>query len=324
MKITVKAPANIAFIKYWGKRDEKLRIPANSSISMNLSNAFSITSVDFDEKLKGDIVKIDGVLSAGSEKDRVARHLSLVRKISGKSYYAEVVSKNNFPKASGIASSASGFAALTLAASLSAGLMLSEKDLSIIARLGSGSACRSIPDGFVEWRQGSRSEDSYAYGLYPADYWNICDVIAIIGQTSKKVSSTKGHTLSESSPFYKARILGMAPKIREIKLALKNKDFTKFGDILEAEAINMHTVMMTSSPALYYWVPKTLEIILKVIEWRSQGLEVYFTIDAGPNVHIICEEKNVINLKSNLLKLGGVKEILINRPAVGARVINLP
>jgi diphosphomevalonate decarboxylase len=322
MKITAKAPANIAFIKYWGKRNEKLRIPANSSISMNLSNAFSITSVDFDSKFKEDVIKIDGIVSVGSEKDRVVTQLDLIRKISGKSRYAEVVSDNNFPKASGIASSASGFAALTLAASLSAGLKLSKKDLSILARLGSGSACRSIPDGFVEWKEGSVSKDSYACSLYPADYWNICDAIAIIGQTSKKVSSTEGHMLAQSSPFYRTRILGMLSKVREIKLALKNKDFTKFGEILEAEAINMHTVMMTSNPALYYWLPKTLEIILNVGDWRKKGIEAYFTIDAGPNVHIICEEKNANKLESNLSKLGNVKEILVNRPAVGARVIN--
>ncbi len=321
MKITVKAPANIAFIKYWGKRNEKLRIPANSSISTNLSNAFSVTSVDFDDKFKEDIVNIDGVNSSKGEKERVVKHLDLIRKILGKSIHAEVVSKNNFPKASGIASSASGFAALTLAASLSAGLKLSKKDLSILARLGSGSACRSIPDGFVEWKEGTRNEDSYAYSLYPANYWDIYDVIAIVGQTSKKVSSTEGHTLSKSSPFYKARISGMNSKVKEIKLALKNKDFTKFGNILEAEAVNMHTVMMTSNPPLFYWTPKTLEIILKVIEWRSQGLEVYFTIDAGPNVHVICERKNLEKVKVKVALIAGVKEVLINKPASGAHII---
>jgi len=321
MKITVKAPANIAFIKYWGKRNEKLRIPANSSISMNLSNTFSITSVDFDNRLKEDVVKIDDVVSAGGEKERVARHLSLVRKMAGKSDYAEVISKNNFPKASGIASSASGFAALTLAASLAARLKLSEKDLSILARLGSGSACRSIPDGFVEWKKGSKNQDSFAYSLYPADYWDICDVIAVIGQTSKKVSSTEGHAIAESSPFYKTRIAGMKNKIKEIKLALKDKDFTRFGEILEAEAVNMHTVMMTSNPALFYWTPKTLEIILKVIDWRGEGIEAYFTIDAGPNVHIICEGKNLEKIKAKVALIAGVKKVLVNKPAVGARTI---
>lgn len=321
MKSTAKAPANIAFIKYWGKKNEKLRIPANSSISMNLSDAFSVTSVDFDRKLKKDIVKIDGVIAGRGEEVRVTKHLDLIRKISGKSLYAEVVSKNNFPKASGIASSASGFAALTLAASSAAGLKLSQKDLSILARLGSGSACRSIPDGFVEWREGNKSEDSFANSLYPADYWDICDVIAIVGQAGKKISSTEGHILAKSSPFYRTRILGMAEKVRGIKRALKNKDFTIFGKILEAEAINMHTVMMTSNPPLFYWVPKTLEIVLSVINWRDDGIEAYFTIDAGPNVHIICERKNLEKINAKVSSIAGVKDVLVNKPTIGTHLI---
>jgi diphosphomevalonate decarboxylase len=320
MKATAKAPANIAFIKYWGKKNEKLRIPANSSISMNLSDAFSTTSVEFSSELKEDVFKIDGV-AVGGERERVVKHLDLIRKMAGVANYAEVVSKNNFPKASGIASSASGFAALTLAASLAANLELSEKELCILARLGSGSACRSIPAGFVEWKGGNKSEDSFAYSLYPPEYWDIYDVIAIVGQTSKKVSSTEGHTLAGSSPFYRARILGMSQKVKEIKLALKNRDFTKFGEILEAEAINMHAVMMTSNPALFYWTPKTLEIVLKVSDWRSGGIEAYFTIDAGPNVHIICEGKSLDALKKKLAADHSIQKILINKPSVGARKI---
>lgn len=321
MKATVKAPANIAFIKYWGKKNEKLRLPANSSISMNLSNAFSITSVEFDKKFSEDMVRIDGTVASGSEKERVVKHLDLIRRMARRPRFVKVISENSFPKASGIASSASGFAALTVASVKAAGLSLSEKQLSILARLGSGSACRSIPDGFVEWKEGSKNEDSYAHSLYGPDYWRIYDLIAVVGKSSKKVSSSEGHAIAESSPFYKTRILGMAQKVKEIKLALKDKDFTKFGEISEAEAINMHTVMMTSNAPLYYWIPKTLEIILKVIDWRSEGIETYFTIDAGPNVHIICEKKNVEKIKSNLLNFKGIKEVLVNKPAVGTRTI---
>ncbi len=321
MKVTAKAPANIAFIKYWGKKNEKLRLPANSSISMNLSNAFSITSVEFDKKFNEDMVKIDGTVASGGEKERVARHLSLVRKIAGKSDYAEVISKNNFPKASGIASSASGFAALTVAGAKAAGLSLSEKQLSILARLGSGSACRSIPSGFVEWKEGSKNEDSYAHSLYSPNYWEIYDLIAVVGENSKKVSSTEGHAIAESSPFYKTRIVEMKNKIKEIKLALKDKDFTRFGEILEAEAINMHTVMMTSIPPLFYWLPMTLATILKIMEWRERGLESYFTIDAGPNIHVICQGKDKAKIGRRLLSLEGIKDVIVNRPSVGARVI---
>jgi diphosphomevalonate decarboxylase len=235
--------------------------------------------------------------------------------------FASVESKNNFPKASGIASSASGFAALTLAVSKAAGLDLSEKDLSILARLGSGSACRSVPDGFVEWKMGSTNETSYAHSLFKPVYWEIRDLIAIVGENSKKVSSTEGHAIAESSPFYKTRIAGMQNKVAEIKSALKNKDFTKFGEILEAEAINMHTVMMTSVPHLYYWKPETLKVINKVIEFRGEGIECYFTIDAGPNVHVICEGKNALKLKRKLMEIAGVTKLLVNKPAGGAQII---
>ncbi len=321
MKITAKAPANIAFIKYWGKRNEKLRLPANSSISMNLSNAFTVTSVEFDEKLKKDRFLLNGIVAGREETNRVSKHINLLRSIVKIKTPAVIESINNFPKASGIASSASGFAALTLAATKAAGLNLSEKELSILARLGSGSACRSIPDGFVEWKMGDTSKSSYAQSLFKPDYWDICDLIAVVGEKSKKISSTEGHAIAESSPFYKTRIAGMKNKVKEIKLALKIKDFTKFGEILEAEAVNMHTVMMTSVPPLYYWKPETLNIMNRVMELREEGLECYFTIDAGPNVHIICEGKNMSKLKREISNTSGVKKLLVNRPADGAQLI---
>lgn len=321
MKITAKAPANIAFIKYWGKKDEKLRLPANSSISMNLSGAFTVTSVEFDKKLKGDKFFLNGVVAKQEETERISKHIDLIRSIAKIRTPAMVVSKNNFPKGAGIASSASGFAALTVAASKASGLSLSEKELSILARLGSGSACRSIPDGFVEWKEGDLSEKSYAYSLFEPNYWDIYDLIAIVGESSKKISSTEGHAIAESSPFFKTRILGMKNKIREIKFALKKKDFTKFGEILEAEAINMHAVMMTSVPPLYYWLPDTLRVMTKVIELRDKGIECYFTIDAGPNVHIICEEKNNLKIKRKLLNIKGIKNVLVNKASRGAELI---
>lgn len=320
MKVTAKAPANIAFIKYWGKRDEKLRLPMNSSLSMNLSDIFTVTSVEFRQGLSQDFVKIDGKIIQGKEKGRIVEHLNRIRKLAKLEAKAKVISKNNFPKGTGLASSASGFAALTLAASKAAGLNLSQKELSVLARLGSGSACRSIPDGFVEWEAGNTSKSSYAYSLYPPDYWDICDVIVVVGETNKKVSSSEGHVLAESSPFFRARIAGMGRKIQEIKQAVEKKDFSKFGQIIEEEAINMHAVMMTSKPALYYWNPETLRVILKVIEWRDLGLEEYFTIDAGPNVHLVCQGKDAPRLKARLKEIKGVKGVIINYPAKGVHI----
>jgi diphosphomevalonate decarboxylase len=307
MKAIAKAPANIALIKYWGKRDEKLRLPANSSISMNLSEAYTVTSVEFNKKFKFDSLSIND--------------LKVIRNISKINDFAKVESKNNFPKSSGNASSASGFAALTVAAASAAGLNLAERELSILARMGSGSACRSIPDGFVEWKMGTTTNDSYAHSLFAPNFWNICDLIVIVGEGNKKVSSTEGHAEAASSPFYKTRIAGMENKVKEIKSAIKGKDFTELGEILEAEAVNMHTVMMTSNPPLYYWKPETLNVMAGVIELREKGLESYFTIDAGPNVHVICLGKDALKLKRNILDVPGVKTVLVNKPAGGARVI---
>src|SRR3989338_2743092 len=202
MKATAIGPSNIAFIKYWGKKDENLILPENGSISMNLSDLTTTTTVEFLQNLKEDSVIIDG--KAEKKKiERVSKQLDRVRKIAKFSYKAKVVSQNNFPSGTGLSSSASGFAALTLAASKSAGLSLSEKELCILARQGSGSACRSIPDGFVEWIAGNTSETSYAYSLHPANYWDILDVVVIVSQHKKEISSTKGQELVASSTFYK-------------------------------------------------------------------------------------------------------------------------
>lgn len=321
MKATAKAPANIAFIKYWGRKNEVLRLPANDSVSMNLSEVFTITTVEFSDKLEKDEIRLDGKELNEKEGKRISGHLDRVRGLAGIKTKANVVTKNNFPAGTGIASSASGFAALTLAGCVAAGLELSQKQLSIIARQGSGSACRSVPDGFVEWKSGSSSETSYAYSLFPPDWWDLRDVIAVVGETFKKVSSTEGHVLSESSPFYRSRILDMDKKLKKIKKAIRERNFVAFGEIVEEEAINMHAVMMTSFPSLIYWLPQTLKIILAVREWRDKGLPVYFTIDAGPNVHLICLSKDKGEIIRELKKVGGIKEMIVNAPAEGTKLI---
>ena len=185
MKATAVAPSNIAFIKYWGKKDEALRIPSNGSISMNLSHVLTVTTVEFSSDYEDDVVIIDDIEQLGVARDRVVAHLNTVRKFADVPDFTKVVSKNNFPSSTGLSSSASGFAALTLAASTAAGLSLSEKELSILARQGSGSACRSIPSGFVEWVCGDTNEMSYAQSLYAPEYWDIADVVVIFNKEKK-------------------------------------------------------------------------------------------------------------------------------------------
>jgi len=321
MKSTAKAPANIAFIKYWGKQDEKLRTPLNSSISMNLSNCYTITTVEFSGKYKRDSFFILNEKTTAKEKEKVFKHLDRVRKKAGINLKAKVISKNSFPKSRGIASSASGFAALTLAAAKAAGLNLKERELSVLARLGSGSACRSIPDGFVEWKKGKSSDNSFAYSLYPANYWEKRDVVVIVQKQEKKVGSTSGMKGVRTSLFCKARLASINKRIKKLKKSFKNKDFKLLGKIIEEETINMHGVMMTQKPALFYWNGETIKIIKAVQEWRRYGLLVYFTIDAGPNVHLICQAEGEKEIAKKVKKLGGVLDVIINKPAKGAHII---
>lgn len=320
-EVIARAPANIAFIKYWGKKNEKLRLPMNGSLSMNLSEVFTTTRVRFDDKLKIDTVHIDGKPAKEVDKYRVIAHVNRIRRLGKIDTPIEVESNSNFPSGTGMASSASGFAALTVAAAAAFDLKLSQKQLSILARLGSGSACRSIPDGFVEWRMGEKSDDSYAASIFPPEHWRIRDVIAVVGENTKKVSSTEGQALAESSPFFQSRITDMREKVAKMKRVLRDKNFVEFGELLETEAVNMHTVMMTSDPPLYYWTPETMRVMLAVEDWRGKGVRCYFTIDAGPNVHVICLADDANLIQKKLRRITGVKKVVVNAPAEGARLL---
>jgi diphosphomevalonate decarboxylase len=322
MKATAKAPANIAFIKYWGKKDEALRIPENDSLAMCLDGSFTVTTVEFRKGLGRDKVVIDKAEVKEREKDRAIEHLKRIRKRAGIKLFAKVVSRNSFPMATGLASSASGFAALTLAATKAAGLNLTEEDLSRLARLASGSACRSIPSGFTYWRAGDSDKTSYAYGLYPPFYWDLRDITVIVEEQKKKVSSTKGHELAGKNPFLKARLELAKENLIKIKKAFKSKNFSLLGKVIESETLSLHSVMLTSQPALIYWQPTTLVVMHQVINWREEGLaEAYFTIDAGPNVHLICQAKEEKKVLAGLKKIRGIKKIVVNQPAQGAHLI---
>ncbi len=317
MKATAIAPSNIAFIKYWGKKDENLRLPLNTSISVNLSGLSTTTTVEFQKNLKSDDILLNGKRDEISN-IRVIKQLDRVRKLAKINLKAKVVSQNNFPTASGLASSASGFAALTLAATKAAGLELVEKELSILARLGSGSACRSIPDGFVEWLEGNTSETSYAVSIFPPNYFDIAVIVVVISWEKKDIGSTKGHKRMFSNPFLKTRLSRMKEKISLIKKFIRKRNFTKFGELTEAEALELHAMTLTSNPPILYWLPETVRIIRLVWQLRKAGVPVYFTIDAGPQVMLICERKNLGTLKSELNKFG-INKFTVNFPSVGIR-----
>lgn len=320
-KATAISPANIAFIKFWGKKEPKLNIPFNDSISMNLSGCLTTTTVEFDKKLKNDEIFLGGVKVEGPGRERVVAVLAEVRKKAKIKFFAKVTSKNNFPSDAGIASSASGFSALALAASRAAGLKLSVKELSILARLGSGSACRSIPEGFVYWKGGKDSKSSYAYSIAPPDFWDIRDLVAVTSSEKKKAGSGEGHSLARTSPYFGLRQRVLPGKIARIKRAILKKDFETFGKILEEEAIDLHVMAMTSSPPIFYWNGGTVEVMNEVWNLREKGIACYFTIDAGPNVHVICRGKDAAKIKKSLTKVKSVLFVIPNRPVAGARII---
>ena len=302
MKTTAIAPANIAFIKYWGRKDTKLRIPHNASISMNLSACTTTTTVEFSKKFSADSVSED------FDAKRILNHVDRLRKIAGLEEKVKVITKNNFPKSAGIASSASGFAALTVATAAALGLKLSEKELSGLARLGSGSACRSIPDGFVKW------EGEYAWSLYPPDYWDIRDILVIVDANTKKISSSAGHDNVNTSPFFARRLDAIPKRIARLELALHTKNFRQFGETIEEDCLDMHHVMQTQTPPLYYWNNDTVKI-MELIKKRT--VPAYFTIDAGPNVHVMCEAKDEKRVGEYIKNW----KIIVNKPSEGAHLI---
>lgn len=320
MKQTAIAPSNIAFTKYWGKKSEELRLPENGSVSMCLSNLLTTTTVEFSNEYDKDQITINGGGLEEDEAERVIKHLDRVRKLANIEDKAKVVSNNNFPSGTGLSSSASGFAALTLAASKAASLDLSEKDLSILARQGSGSACRSIPGGFVEWLDGDTSETSYAKTIFPTSHWAIADVVAIVSEGKKEVSTSTGHALSHSSPFMPLRLSRMKAKNNLVKKLIRQRKFKEFGELLEVEALELHSIMLTQKPALIYWTPGTLRIMKLVSHWRLEGLPVYFTINTGQDIHLICEAENIDKVKEKLKDLEEVKNIIVNTPGMGTKL----
>jgi len=312
---------NIAFIKYWGNRDSSLRIPVNGSISMNLADLETTTMVTFDTSLVQDSLVLNGRPADLVQVARVAVFMDIVRGLSGIKTFANVESVNNFPTGAGIASSAAAFSALALAGSKAAGLDLDEKALTRLARRGSGSASRSIPDGFVEWIPGTTDADSYSVSLAPSSSWKLMDVIAVVAAGEKKTGSSEGHNLAGTSPFQNARVADAPRRIDICRQAVLSRDFNSLAAVMEQDSDMMHAVMMTSSPALFYWEPASLRIIKSVPGWRMDGLPCAYTLDAGPNVHVLCPVEYADEVEDRLKNTEGVISVLKSSPGGPARLV---
>ncbi|HLC93232.1 MAG TPA: diphosphomevalonate decarboxylase [archaeon] len=323
MKSTATANSNIALVKYWGKRDEKLILPHNSSISMTLDGLYTTTTVEFSEKYKADTLSIDGEKISGEELERAALQLNIVRKRAGVSEKARIVSESNFPKAAGLASSASGFAALTLASAKALDLDLSARELSIIARQGSGSACRSFHDGFVEWTKGSMEDgsDSYAKQIAPKDHWpELAMVVSVVTSKEKKIKSRAGMRQTvANSPFYKAWLEGVEDDLEKVRAGILEKKFTQLGVTAELNALKMHSTMITTTPHIIYWTPETVTMMKEVMAMREEGMEAYFTIDGGPQVKILCLDRNAKKIQKRITEMKEVKKVYVCHAGDAAR-----
>ncbi len=323
MKATAIAHANIALVKYWGKRNGRLNLPAVGSISMTLDALSTKTTVTFSNEMTSDILILNSKRAAPKAEQRVSRFLELLREVAGVQMFASITSENNFPTGAGLASSASGFAALTVAAAHALNLNLSPTALSRFARMGSGSAARSISGGFVEMHCGIKPDgsDAVAEQLFDAHYWPLEMLILITSEAEKPIGSTEGMNLTkETSPYYPAWIESSRKDLADMRDAITRRDFEKLGEIAEFSCFKMHGLAMSANPALIYWNELTVRLIEEVRILRKQGIPAYVTIDAGPQVKVICPPGESNRLAAHFSEMKGIKQVLQSNIGGDARL----
>lgn len=310
----VRAYTNIALIKYWGKKDEALFLPMNSSLSLTLDSFYTETAVQFDESLDKDVFFLNEQLQNKQATGKVSHVLDLFRETAGITTPAKIQSTNFVPTAAGLASSASGMAALAGAANLASGLNLDKQTLSTYARRGSGSATRSVYGGFVEWQKGTSSENSYAVKVDDAS-WDIGMVTVIVNSKEKAVSSREGMKKTvATSPFYPGWLKSTSIDLVEIKSAIYNQDFQKLGEITEQSGMKMHGTMLGANPPFSYWEPDSIVAMQTVRSLRANGIPCYFTMDAGPNVKVLCRLSDSHKIKEGLTAYFPPEKIVISGP----------
>ncbi len=319
-RATAQAAANIAFIKYWGATDLERAIPVNRSISMTLRECNTRTTAHYlPSPGKDDIV----LLREGSREiappafsERIEQHLNRLREWAGCDGHFRIETRNSFPSAAGMASSASGFAALTLAVTASLGHDLDAEALSTLARRsGSGSAARSTMGGYVEWPVGSEEETCHARQVAPAAAWDLRDLIAVVQTGAKDVSSLDGHRRAPSSPYFERRQELLSDRLSTVRAAIAARDFQSLGEVVEEEAIDLHLIAMSSRPPIFYWKPATVAVLERVRELRRSGVLAYSTMDAGANVHVLCQPEDEDTVAEALAGVRGVDGVI--RDGVG-------
>jgi len=315
---TARAHTNIALIKYWGKKDANLIIPQNSSLSLTLDHFYTDTTVTFSETLTRDQIIFNGQEADEQTQTKMSQFLDLIRQQAGRSTFASVETTNHAPNAAGLASSASGYAALAAAGSRAAGLDLNRRDLSRLARRGSGSATRSIYGGFVEWQRGTNDQDSYAIPVQEEIDWDIQMIAIVLNDRQKRGASRAGMaSVVATSPYYPSWVETAQADLPKMKDAIIKKDINLVGQLAEKSAMQMHATTLSAVPPFTYFEPETLQAIEVVERLRQQGVSCYYTMDAGPNVKVICTSRETPQILAALAPYFTAEQLLVAKPGPG-------
>ncbi len=318
MRAAARAQPNIALIKYWGKRDTEQNLPAVGSISITLADLYTTMRVEFDGALRADTLVVNDAENAAML-PRVSRCLDAVVGVDRSR--AAITSTGNFPIAAGLASSASAFAALVVAADAAARKDHSREQLASLAGMASGSAARSIYGGFAEL---ANADDAITLStLCPAGEWPLSVVVAITATGPKPVGSTEAmETSRETSPFYARWVEQQQADLDEARDAIQSRDFARLGNVAEHNCLKMHSVMWASRPPMVYWNATTLECMDAVRQMQADGVPVFFTIDAGPQLKAVCEPAAVDTVRERLAATPGVEAVMVTGLGGGARLID--
>lgn len=322
MMTTATAHSNIALVKYWGKRDPALNLPAAGSLSLALGGLTTTTTVrrTTDDR---DLLVLDGSRADPAATSRVSAFVDLVRAMASSDDRVAIETRNDFPTAAGLASSASGFAALALAATRAFGVQLDDDAISALARRGSGSAARSIPGGWAVMNAGQRDDgaDAFATELAGPDHWDLRCVVMVTAAGEKRIGSTDGmnHTM-RTSAFYSAWVDSVPLDLEEGRRAVLDRDFERLTTVAERSALRMHASALAADPGVLYWNGSTVELIHRVRDARRSGTPVFFTIDAGPHVKAFCPA-DAVDAVVDLADDSSV-DVIVSGPGGGATLVS--
>jgi diphosphomevalonate decarboxylase len=334
MEAIAEAHPNIALVKYWGKRDGPENVPATPSLSITLSNLRTRTRVAVDAAASSATASSATASSASATRHditlngarvddpKIAACADRLIARSGSRVALRIDTDNNFPTAAGLASSASGFAALVTAIDAALGLRLTDAERSLEARRASASAARSLYGGYVALSGGDDPASWIARPELDATAWPLTVVVAICSDTPKAVSSSVGMARSRTSPYYDRWLETAAADFVVARAAVAARDFDRLADVAEANCLAMHAVMLSARPGLLYWTGATVACIERIHQLRASGERVFFTIDAGPQVKAVCAPDSAERVHTELSRVAGVREVLVAGLGGPARVIS--